>query len=300
MVLRYEINRATGIVPIWEVDRVAKGELELSEKRPLRVTTTLGLEPVGGGAHSPYALELGVLTGGKVMHFCREHQRELMPGDVWLCAPWEPRRFELSEEPCSAVVATIFPPMLASSMFPELPAVDWLRPFMLPPHRRPSVPPEERGSMLALARDLTASQSVTEPRRWLVQRLLVYQILLLLPRPASCKPQVSLTDDYARVQPAIDLILSTKRYVKSIEAAQSCGMTVRSFSRTFQRVAGSSFHAFSARHRLQGAALQLLESADPVKAIAHTWGFFDASHFHQAFRAVYGCSPVVYRRTAFV
>jgi AraC-like DNA-binding protein len=247
-----------------------------------------------------YALEVGVLTSGKINRTCRAHRREVVVGDVWLSGLWEPHGFEELEGPCSAVVVSIFPPMLATSMFSELPAFDWLAPFMVPPERRPSVPLEERRSMLELAHELTRSQELAQPRRSLVQRLLVYQILLSLPRVETSELHPPLTDDYGRVHPAIDLVLRNKRYVKSAEAAKACGMTVRTFNRSFQRVVGVSFHIFSARQRLQGAAMQLLESLDPIKAVAHAWGFFDASHFHQAFRAAYGCSPALYRRTGVV
>lgn len=281
----------------WDRRARAQGELDLSEKRPLHVATKSNLMPPER-FHMHYALELGVLTSGRMCRISREHRRSLEPGDVWLCGPWEPHDFELEETPCSAVVATIFPPMLATSMFPELPSFDWLAPFMLPAEMRPVVPGSERGSALSLARELTRSQDMAEPRRWLVQRLLIYQVLLLLPSALAAESPSAAARDYARVHPAIDLVLRNKRYIKSQEGARACGMTVRTFGRSFQRITGVSFHAFSARHRLQGAAMQLLESPDPIKAVAHAWGFFDASHFHQAFRAAYGCSPSSYRRAA--
>lgn len=298
--LRYEFSPAARVTPFSDFKQVDRAEFDLSEKRPLIVSTHSDLVSSSERISVHYALELGVLSAGKMTRVYPAHQRELVAGDVWLCGPWEPHGFQVQGDPCSAVVVSIFPPMLATSMFAEIPALDWMEHFMLPPGERPALPIPSRSVALELAHELTKSQELDEPRRWIVQRLLVYQILLLLPRPEARDSRPPFADDYARVHPAIELVLRSKRYIKSGEAAQACGMTVRTFSRAFQRVAGVSFHAFTARHRMQGAALQLLETADPIKTIAHAWGFFDASHFHQAFRAVYGCSPAHYRRTSFL
>jgi AraC-like DNA-binding protein len=48
-----------------------------------------------------------------------------------------------------------------------------------------------------------------------------------------------------------------------------------------------------ARADLESASLR----AQPIGAIAHRWGFKDASHFSRRFRARYGCSPREWRAT---
>ncbi len=47
--------------------------------------------------------------------------------------------------------------------------------------------------------------------------------------------------------------------------------------------------------RLTSAARQLLETTEPVKAVASAAGFSSVSHFVRAFRAVYGVTPTQFR-----
>lgn len=296
MTTRWPVAAGTGETDsAWSVARIERRSYELAERHPLRVTTKLNLPPSAARFDVHYALELGIVLTGEMTRLYQGHQRCLHPGDVWLCGPWEPHGCEVSGGPCSVVVVMIFPPMLATSTFPELPSFDWLGPFMLAPETRPVVPPAQCGAALALALELSESQKLPEPQRCLVQRMLIYRILLLLPSAECRDARASSPNEYARLHPAIELVVRNRRYVKLDEAARACRMSARTFSRSFQRTIGSPFHAFSTRHRVQGAALQLLEGSDPIKAIAREWGFFDASHLHQAFRAEYGCSPTVYR-----
>jgi transcriptional regulator GlxA family with amidase domain len=96
----------------------------------------------------------------------------------------------------------------------------------------------------------------------------------------------------------VELVFRERRYVSSREAARECALSHKSLNLLFSRAIGTTFAKFALRYRLQAAASRLLESQDPVKAIARDWGFVDASHFHACFRASYGFSPVRYREQA--
>jgi AraC-like DNA-binding protein len=195
-------------------------------------------------------------------------------------------------------VVTIFPPMLANAAFPEAASFDWMAPFVLPPATRPQVPRALHREFVRLALELAKTLDVAPPRRTLLQRMLLYQILLELPEvhEAPSPPRALPDDSYARINKAVELVFKSRQFLTANEAAHACALSRKAFSELFEKVMGISFAKFALRHRLQGAASRLLESDDPVKAIAADWGFTDASHLHTAFRAAYGCSPAAYRK----
>jgi AraC-like DNA-binding protein len=227
------------------------------------------------------------------------HRRTLGPGQVWLCGAWEPHGWRVTQGPCRAVVVSIFPPTLANSGFPELASFDWQGPFLVPAAQRPDVPTASRVTVRQLGRQLSETVDLPIPLRLLQQRMLLHRLLLELPRvPISNAPSALPQDSWERINRAVELVFRERRYVSSSEAARECALSHKALNSLFGRAVGISFAKFALRYRLQAAASRLLESNDPVKAIARDWGFVDASHFHACFRASYGCSPVRYREQA--
>jgi len=279
----------------WDLQRIDRPTYELSEKRPLRVAAKHHFGPGVERLDMHYALELGILLEGRMDRLYQGHRRSLVAGDMWLCGSWEPHGFQVTSGPCDAVVVSIFPPMLTTTTFPELGSFDWLSPFVLEASERPAVPGPERNAVKLLAEELIESLRLPDPRRFIVQRMLVYQTLLFLPRATAPQPRAQPLDAQARINRAIEYVFKHRRYVSSAEVARHCALSPKTFHRLFSRALGVSFRTFALRYRLQGAATQLLESRDPIKAIAGEWGFVDASHFHVSFQAAYGCSPAHYR-----
>ncbi|GAA1504994.1 helix-turn-helix transcriptional regulator [Nocardioides humi] len=65
--------------------------------------------------------------------------------------------------------------------------------------------------------------------------------------------------------------------------------------------AGISFEQWVIERRLHGARAAMMSperSQVTIEAIAHTWGFRDASHFVRRFRQAFGCTPTQWRRRA--
>jgi AraC-like DNA-binding protein len=279
----------------WDLQRIDRPTYELSEQRPLRVAAKYHPRAGAERLDMHYALELGILLDGRMDRLYQGYRRNLLPGDVWLCGSWEPHGFQVTSGPCDAVVVSIFPPMLTTTSFPELGSIDWLSPFILEASQRPAVPSQERSAVKVLAEELVESLRLPDPRRFIVQRMLVYQTLLVLPRATAPQPRAEPLDAQARINRAIEYVFKHRRYVSSAEVARHCALSPKTFHRLFSRALGISFRTFALRYRLQGAATQLLESRDPIKAIANEWGFVDASHFHVSFQSVYGCSPAHYR-----
>jgi AraC family transcriptional regulator len=69
-------------------------------------------------------------------------------------------------------------------------------------------------------------------------------------------------------------------------------------ARVFRRRYGQSIGQFIREARLDRAARQLVETADPISSIAFRAGFADQSHLTRAFRARWGVTPRQYRLSA--
>lgn len=83
--------------------------------------------------------------------------------------------------------------------------------------------------------------------------------------------------------------------VEAVAAAH--GVSVRTINRLFSD-SGETFSAVLRAKRLARVREELLAGDTSIAAIAHRWGFFDTSHLHRSFRAVYGMSPRAYRDRA--
>lgn len=280
----------------WDSERFVPLSYPVSETRPIQVAANEHALPRAESFDMHYALELGIVTQGRMQRLYHEHERSLGPGQVWLCGAWEPHGWRVESGACEAVVVSIFPPTLANATLPELASHQWHAPFVERPQQRPQVAEERRVHVRQLARQLALTADLAEPQRLLLQRMLVYQVLLELPRVVRKPGAAPLPRDaWECVNRAMALVMSRKTYITASEAARECALSQKALNSLFGRAVGLSFAKFALRYRLQGAASRLLESCDPVKAIAQDWGFVDSSHFHACFSANYGCSPARYR-----
>ena len=104
---------------------------------------------------------------------------------------------------------------------------------------------------------------------------------------------------FQQLNPAIEQVFGSHRFIPTREAARACGMNRIQFSRFFKANMGLSFADFSLRHRLDQAVEQMLSTPAPLKSIAHTHGFTDESHLHRVFMRHYHCTPAAYRQRRF-
>lgn len=79
--------------------------------------------------------------------------------------------------------------------------------------------------------------------------------------------------------------------------AAEVGVHPATLSRGFRRAYGVSLGQMQRRLRLDYAAHQLSSTDRPLAVIAQQAGFFDQSHFTNAFTRYLGASPLQYRRT---
>jgi AraC-like DNA-binding protein len=284
---------------LWDIGKIIRMPIDLSEKRPIRCAYHSHLARASTGFDMHYGLELGIVLQGRMRRYYRNWEGDFGPGQVWLCGMWEPHGFKIISTPCKVVVIIIWPPGLATMRFEENPEFNWLSPFTVPPEDRPRVSRKNQKSIIGLGRKaILAGREETENRRlWL--RVLLMETLLTICEgwKAPSRLEFSSGDVLARINRSLQMVFENRRVVTAQEAARACGMGRNSFGRLFTGLMGIGFSDFGLRYRLHGAAEQLLQSEDPIKAVARGWGFTDSSHLHRCFVEHYDCSPGEYRKT---
>jgi AraC-like DNA-binding protein len=247
-----------------------------------------------------YELEIGFVASGRMARQYEGWEKELGPGEMWFCGPWEPHGYRVVDAPCIVGVFVVWPPLLARQSMEENPFYDWLAPFSEPPPRRPQVSRQDRPAVLAVASRLRQLPATDAPQRPVWLRLCLLELMLTARRGwhGSASQGRRSADPYAGITPALRMVFESRSYVAVNRAARACGMSRNSFSSRFRAAMGIGFADFALRHRLKGAALQLVGSEAPVKRLAYDWGFTDSAHFHRCFVRHYGCTPSDYRRRA--
>jgi AraC-like DNA-binding protein len=288
-------------LPEWRPERCQRLELALSEQVPIRLSCGQYRRRGDLAFDVHYGFELGIVRRGRIVRRYKDCELRLGPGEAWLCGLWEPHSGRVIQAPCEVVVWVIWPPLLAGLRFEEAAPVRWTVPFTVPPARRPRVARADRGAIRELAaRGRRVVDSTTGIEQQLRLRLLLVEALLLLRRKwnAAEEEAPASSDEYSRINRAVQLVFEARRPVPTAEAARACATSRSHFDRLFARQMGLSFARFELRHRLHGAARELLQGEAPLKAIAAAWGFTDASHFLRRFREYYACSPKQYRQNA--
>jgi AraC-like DNA-binding protein len=254
--------------------------------------------PLGTDMHR--AFELGVLLGGKEERHFEDTVVAVRPGDIWLCAAWEPHGWRSQTKATQELVLQFLPDFLGEEMFEGM---SWLSLFSASPEQRPRLKSSAtREQSLAIAEELRLE--MRERRRgWLAAvRLGILRLLLLVsrdwePEELPGKPSAVRAGNLAKIMPAVRLIHShPTRRLSLREAAATCGLSVSQFSYLFRHLMGLSFGKFCMRARLAYVAQLLLTTDLSVEAIADAARFSDASHLHHAFVDVYGATPARYRR----
>lgn len=82
------------------------------------------------------------------------------------------------------------------------------------------------------------------------------------------------------------------------DMAQAARLSRYHFVRVFRAVVGDSPHQYLIGARLRAAANRLLDTRQPITAIALDVGFNDISHFNATFRRAFGASPGLWRKAA--
>jgi AraC-like DNA-binding protein len=244
------------------------------------------------------ALEVVVVTKGRMERQFGALRYEAGVGDVVLCAAWEPHGWRVISRDVQAVAVLFLPHLMESDPLGGSP---WARLFAAPPADRLSAnSPRTRKVALAAAREIAAESAQRRPGWQHAVWLAVLRLLLALSRewrpsdrapasPAGASP-------FDRIAPAVALTHGSPMQVVSVgRAAAACRLSESHFSALFRKTMGVSFATFCRRVRLTAAARLLLDTNLPLDHIAAETGFVDASHLHRTFVKYYGVMPVAYR-----
>ncbi|MBN1674627.1 MAG: helix-turn-helix transcriptional regulator [Kiritimatiellae bacterium] len=260
-----------------------------------------GWDRVGQGTFDMhFAVELGVVLSGRLRRRYRGWEADLSPGQAWLIGIWEPHGCEVIEAPCTVAVFVAYPSTLMHLNIPAPVGRSWLLPFTVAPAHRPQIGPALTQEPLRIGRrarhltgaDRDRSRFTPEPA---VQMLELLVHLCRDWQPPASAPQGTACG-YARIDRAVQLALGVAGRISVAAAAGAAGMSRTRFQESFHELMGISFGQFALRHRLNGAAGELVRTDAPLKSVALHWGFTDASHLHKRFVQHYRCTPSAYRR----
>jgi AraC-like DNA-binding protein len=254
---------------------------------------------VGPGQYDMhYELELGIVLRGRMRRDHRGWRRTFSTGDLWLGGIWEPHAAFVLEAPLDLAILHIHPPLLAQLAFPGLPGFRPLALFTAAPQHRPHPLSAHRAEWLAFARRIVALAEDPSPAQPVRCLALLLDILASIAEHGGRlrDAPAGAADAYEDISRAIEAVLTSDCHVPVGVAARAAGMDRNLFSRRFQGLMGVSFRDFALRHRLGLAARMLRDTDLPLKAVADALGFTDKSHLHRHFVAVYGQTPLRYRR----
>jgi AraC-like DNA-binding protein len=249
-------------------------------------------------AHAHRAIEVGIVIEGEEDHYYGSCLQRCGPGDIWLCAMWEPHGWRVTHPDTWTVI--VRPPleMLGHELVAGVP---WLWLFYPRPEDRPQIRSEERRARVLATAGLMTDEIQRQPPGWenSVRLLLLLALTELVRDWKQPPPTLSGADpdDLAAIMPAMALVHTTPwQRVEVTRAAEACGMCVSTFRARFVRTMGLNFSDFCRRARLSAAAHSLLTTDRTVAAIAREAGFIDDSHFRRHFRKHYQLGPAEYRR----
>lgn len=281
----------------WNIERLTIG---CSQTNPVEIDSFLYTESQHFEFDMHYCLELGIVVEGQMDRYYRSIHRSYSAGEIWLCGMWEPHGWAVQHPPSNVIVFFLYPPFLARTFFHEAQELNWFAPFTAPVEERPQIPETRRPDVLSIAAEIRKAHFRTPALRKVALRLKILELIGIILDCWDREPESNnhSPEQYDKIGTAMQLVFESSQYVTASEAARACGLNRNTLSRLFTEYTGMSFAEFALRYRVSSAAEHLRETEDPIKAVAASWGFSDASHFFRSFAKFYGCSPSDYRKNS--
>ena len=279
-----------------ETFRLLRWRRSVNRVEVVRAGRAVPIPGHGGHWHYHRALELTLIERGAGTRFVADHIEMFQPGDLVLIGPNVPHYWHTREHCAGLSVQWDFPLDHGIWSFGE--AAAGLRALEKASLRGLHL----RGRTAAAVAEAMAALVPMEefPRLAAFVRLL--SLLSAAPagdvRPLALRP-FSLdgtAEQQEAVRRAVSYVLAHHREPIRLETLHGLtGMSRATFARQFRRHSGKSFSAFLNHVRLQAVCRALLETSEPVSAIAFSHGFNQLSFFNRLFRRETGVSPSGYR-----
>ncbi len=284
-----------GIDPVTKVKRL---DHYLTPSSPIHVRVFTWDEPTPLDFDFHDGIEIGVLTSGCQERHWEGYSRDILPGDTWSVAMWEPHGWRAKVPGTGYVVVIFLPEFLEGTEMADLP---WLSIFAAPPSERPRMTTDkQRKRMLDIAGSIRDELEEDHPLLMTGLRIQVTRLLFELMRdqssPYAVRRGANLGNKLSQVMPALTMLRERgPRAVKVAEAARACSLSRTTLNRLFRESMGVSFAKFRMRAHLVHATQRLLATDLPLDEIAKEAGFTDASHLHRSFVKHYGKTPGQFR-----
>ncbi len=245
-----------------------------------------------------YELELGIVCAGGFERYFPDRKIAYQAGQIWLHGIWEPHGFNLHSVPCKVIVIIFRPEIFKSIRLWNKNGMDWLSPFFNQPQNRPQVPDDKIPLVLDIAKKMEAFQLHDLKYNAVRIQLFLLELLLLLKDNGTTTDSNALAhwETLSEIQPALQLLYSTKGFISESDAAKACNLSKSKFSKAFQVAMNATFSKFALRFRIKNAETTLANTNIPIIEISEQEGFSDISHFYRCFKQFYHCSPMEYRK----
>lgn len=270
-----------------------------SDQTPARLFITDHASAGESSFDMHFELEMGFLFSGRAKRIYGEFEKEVGPGEIWLCGIWEPHGIQIVEAPCRSAALVLRPDLLSELSHAEFQNADLFSLFRSPPEKRAGFPCVNSRDMAFLAEKLPRLSAEEDPTQLVWCKMLLRAALLYLRKhleSPTTKP-LALQESYQRIARGLELVYASQKFTSTVDAAKACGMSRNGFQDLFGKVMGISFYQFSLRHRLKQAVQLIGSSGLSMDRIAFQCGFSDARHLYRAFEKNFGFSVAEYRNS---
>lgn len=246
-----------------------------------------------------YELEIGIVLSGSITRYYSNTSIELGPGQIWLSGIWEAHGLKVNTTPTEIAIFFIKPDAISNMDIDLLTHLDLIAPFFSSPDSRPQIYNElDRKIALDIGKRAKESLLRNSKNQYTFLKLLTVELLTFIQenwciKREETKKQIN---NYIKVNPALNLIFHSKKLIPVKIAAKECGLSEKSFSRSFKATMGITFTQYSLEYRVRSSANDLVKKTLPIKDIVYNWGFTDESHYNKLFHKYYNCNPGEYRK----
>ncbi|MBN2643422.1 MAG: helix-turn-helix transcriptional regulator [Victivallales bacterium] len=248
-----------------------------------------------------YALQLCIVIEGSMDVAFGGFERTYNTGQAFWTMFWEPHAFRFTSRRNFAMAINIDLDFLGQCG--PFGNCNWLQPFVVPPAERFCPENEKERQLFKNAGIIMYRTWRNKQLNWQYHIWLKLHQLILAAIDGLCSKgdtheaiAEEAFEEFLKIKAAVDMVRKgTGRPPSLNEAASLCSLSQSRFSNIFSRVLGMSYGKFAARSRLASAAMDLSYNRLTIDEIASKWGYFDNSHFTNAFKKLYGYSPSQYR-----